>query len=212
MREPITNLLSMLVLLDNHPVEDDNLKQLLNDFKTTTRLINTIIDDLIDTLLIRDHKPSLNEQEEIQIGDVFENMLEQSKYLIEENKAHIGYDFQQAPSIVFSREYMESILMNLLTNTLKFRSPSRTPKISVTTRHVGDHVLLKFQDNGTGLDIEKHEDKLFGFYQKFHDHSNGKGLGLFLIKSQVEVFGGDIELKSKEGEGMKVLVRFPKKP
>jgi signal transduction histidine kinase len=71
-------------------------------------------------------------------------------------------------------------------------------------------VILKFKDNGIGIDIEKYKDKLFKLYQRFHDNPDGKGLGLYLVKSQLEVLGGSIAVESEVGKGTTFIMKFRK--
>ncbi|MEX2574216.1 MAG: HAMP domain-containing sensor histidine kinase, partial [Balneolaceae bacterium] len=205
---PISNLTNLAYLLEKIPIENNNLKEILDDSRTSIRVLNETIDDLTEILIIRDN-PSV-EQEKIAFSDIFENILQQTSYLIEKEKPRIVSNFEDAPSIFYNRVYLESIFLNLLTNALKFRSPSRRPEITITTIDRKDHVLLEFQDNGIGLDIRRYKDRIFGLYQRFHQHTDSKGLGLYLVKSQVEALGGSIEAKSKAGQGMTILIRFKK--
>ena len=99
-------------------------------------------------------------------------------------------------------------MLNLLTNAIKYRSYERPLKIRITTKNQGDFVVLTFEDNGIGLDLERHRDKMFGLYQKFHDRPNSKGMGLYLIKSQLESLGGSIDVESKVDVGTKFILKF----
>ena len=69
---------------------------------------------------------------------------------------------------------------------------------------------MKFKDNGLGIDTVMHKEKIFRMHQRFHSHVEGKGLGLFLIKSQVESLNGSIDLESREGEGATFILKFRK--
>lgn len=100
--------------------------------------------------------------------------------------------------------------MNLLTNAIKYRSRSKPLKIEITSREEEDTVDLFFRDNGQGIDTELHKEKLFRLYQRFHDNAEGKGLGLFLVKSQIEALNGSIEIESTLGEGTLFKLRFKK--
>jgi signal transduction histidine kinase len=98
----------------------------------------------------------------------------------------------------------------MLTNAIKYRRPNVTPQICVTTTEVENYVCLAFTDNGMGIDLEKNKEKLFGMYKRFHIHVEGKGLGLHLVKTQVEALNGRIEVESMLGEGTSFKIYLPK--
>ncbi len=99
--------------------------------------------------------------------------------------------------------------MNLFTNAIRFQSSERNLEIQIYTQKLENSILLVFEDNGIGIDIERYKDRLFGLYQKFHNHVESKGFGLYLIKSQIESVGGEIDVESKINFGTKFLIKFP---
>jgi len=209
LRSPISNLQNLIYLLENSSLNAQEVQEILNDFKESTRLLSQTIDDLTRILVIRD-KSSI-EQEDIDLQRVFDQTMHQMDHLVKAHHPEITSDFEDAPVVHFNRTYLDSIFQNLLTNSFKFRSPDRKLKIHVESRDIGDHILMTFQDNGIGMDITRHRDRIFGLYQRFHEHSGGKGIGLYLIRSQVEALGGSIGLESEVDKGMSVLLRFKKK-
>jgi signal transduction histidine kinase len=104
--------------------------------------------------------------------------------------------------------YVQNILFNLLSNALKFRDPGRRPEITVSTRCEEGYVVLTVTDNGLGIDLDRHQGKVFGLYQRFHLHPEGKGLGLHLVKTQSEALGGKVTVESKAGTGSTFRVYF----
>ncbi|MET3980972.1 signal transduction histidine kinase [Mucilaginibacter sp. UYP25] len=110
--------------------------------------------------------------------------------------------------IRFHKVYFESILLNLLTNALKYRSPSRPLYLQISTKTIKDKIELTFEDNGIGLDVNRHRERIFGFYQKFHDNSDSKGLGLYLVKSQMEELGGTVAIESEVDKGTRLILSF----
>jgi signal transduction histidine kinase len=101
--------------------------------------------------------------------------------------------------------------LNLLTNSLKYKSETRKLKINITASRQGDNILLIFKDNGIGIDLERNRDKIFGLYQRFHDYPDSKGLGLYLVKSQVETMGGTINVESQVDVGTTFTLTFKNK-
>jgi signal transduction histidine kinase len=107
--------------------------------------------------------------------------------------------------------YIDSIFYNLISNAIKYRSLERNPEISITTLIENDSLVLLVKDNGLGMDTKKLKDKIFTLYQRFHHHVEGKGIGLFLVKTQVEALNGTIEISSKVNEGTTFTIRLPLK-
>lgn len=128
-----------------------------------------------------------------------------------ETEAVVSYNFTKAPTIEYPRLYLESILQNLLSNSLKYKSPNRTPVIHVETLFQNGILTLKFSDNGMGIDLKRNADKLFGLNKTFHKHAEAKGVGLFITKTQVEAMGGSITANSEVDKGSVFTIFFNKK-
>ncbi|RKR80166.1 PAS domain S-box-containing protein [Mucilaginibacter gracilis] len=97
--------------------------------------------------------------------------------------------------------YIDSVLLNTLTNAIKYRSPARQLVIEVFAKRMGNFVVLSIQDNGLGIDLERNGDKIFGMYKTFHGNKDARGIGLFITKNQVEAMGGKMEVESQVDKG-----------
>ncbi|MBK7053672.1 MAG: hypothetical protein IPH52_01270 [Leptospiraceae bacterium] len=106
--------------------------------------------------------------------------------------------------------WLESIFLNLFTNAMKYKSSDRRLKISIQMKDFGNKYQLLFEDNGLGMNLNRYRDRIFGLYQRFHDHPEGKGFGLYLIKSQIEALGGTIHVESEVNVGAKFKINFLK--
>lgn len=104
--------------------------------------------------------------------------------------------------------YLDSILINLLTNAIKYKRQNVTPEITLEAYQTEVYTILKICDNGLGIDLEKHKDKLFGMYNVFHKHEDSRGLGLFIVKNQIDAMGGKIEVESTVGKGTTFTIYF----
>lgn len=113
-------------------------------------------------------------------------------------------------TVEFTPAYLESILLNLLTNAIKYRDPQKKCRITLSVGSSREFVILQIEDNGVGIDLERHGQKLFGMYQTFHGNSDAKGIGLFITRSQIESIGGKIKVDSKVREGTTFKIFFPR--
>ena len=117
-------------------------------------------------------------------------------------------DFSKAPQLHCSQDVLQSVLLNLITNAIKYKKQGSQPELILQTDLTQDYVILKAIDKGIGINLEKYGDRLFNPYQRFHPHIEGKGLGLYLIKTQVEKMGGKISVESAENDGTTFNIYF----
>jgi PAS domain S-box-containing protein len=206
LRAPLSNLTGLLNLIEEIPIEDSELKEIINGFSKSTHLLNETINDLVKVIIIKDN-PSI-QKEKLLIKDVFENVFNQLSFLISANKPILKIDLEVETIFDINKSYLESIFLNLLTNAINYREPSRQLRISIATKVEDNKLFMTFKDNGIGIDLEKNNDKIFGLYQRFHNYPESKGLGLYLVKSQVESMGGTISVDSNVGKGTTFTIVF----
>lgn len=209
LRAPLSNLTGLLNLLEDIPIENPELRELLNGFTKSTHLLNETINDLVKVIIIKDN-PSI-QRETVFINEIFENVFSQLNSQIELHKPIIKLNFEKVFVLDTNKAYIESILHNLLSNSLKYKSENRKLKITITTEKTDDAVVMIFKDNGIGIDLERNRAKVFGLYQRFHNYPDSKGLGLYLVKSQVETMGGTIEIESEVNKGTTFTLTFKNK-
>jgi PAS domain S-box-containing protein len=208
LRAPLSNLSGLLALLEDTPINNPELELLLNGFKKSTQLLNETVNDLVKVIIIKDSPSML--REDVSIQEVFENVFSQLSFLISSIQPVLKMDLDAAPTLHVNKAYLESILLNLFTNSLKYHATDRALKISITSKETPDGVALLFKDNGIGIDLERNKDKIFGLYQRFHNYPDSKGLGLYLVKSQIESMGGSISVESKVDKGTTFTLLFRK--
>jgi light-regulated signal transduction histidine kinase (bacteriophytochrome) len=124
--------------------------------------------------------------------------------------AEIQFDFKACPTIEYPPVYLESLFLNLLSNSIKYRNPSRKLLISYQTEWDGRSPVLRATDNGLGIDMEKYGHQVFKLHKTFHRSPEAKGIGLYMTRNQIETMGGEINLYSKVNEGATFIVRFNK--
>ncbi|MEO0571592.1 MAG: PAS domain-containing protein [Bacteroidota bacterium] len=165
----------------------------------TLENLNEVVD--ISTNVNLEKKPlNLNEQ----INRVQENLTA----FLHQNKVTIDNKISDRVYVKAVPAYLESIILNLLTNSVKYRNPNRSPKIILTTEKKEDQIIFRIEDNGLGIDMEKYGRKLFGMYKTFHNNSDARGIGLYITKNQIEAMGGSIMACSEVNKGSTFSVYF----
>jgi signal transduction histidine kinase len=142
----------------------------------------------------------------------FAQVLEQVKERIAEplrlSEAQLETNFSAAPEVFFSRDNLYSLLVNLLSNSIKYRDSERPLQISLSTSLQEHYVVLKVQDNGIGIDLNQYGQHLFSMFRRFHDHVEGSGVGLYIIKRIMDNSRGKVEVESVLREGTTFLLYF----
>lgn len=198
LRAPVANLRSLTWLFDQESLTKKNKILFEKTALSISRLSDTL-DDLNEILSTRVHKAADREivSFEKELADIIYSISEE----IKEKQAVITFDFSKAPAVCYPRKVIDSIFINMLTNAIKYRKKEEAPSIHLTTEEDGDFVILTVKDNGQGIDMDKYGNKVFGLYQRFHESTDGKGLGLYIVKNQVEALGGKIAVESILNKG-----------
>ncbi|WP_299435113.1 PAS domain-containing protein [uncultured Maribacter sp.] len=198
--------ISMLLDLTGKDFPKIMENQFLKNIKIVSDNMNDTIYDLNKIVEIKSNiSASLSSYKLI---DFVDKSIQNTNSLIKEANAKIAIDVPKGISVLAIQAYLESIVLNLITNAIKYRMPDRRLKIYITAKIEWDNVVFSVEDNGLGIDLNKHGDKLFGLYKVFHAHKDAKGIGLFLVKNQLEAMGGKIKVESKEHLGTKFTTYF----
>ncbi|WP_109832078.1 PAS domain S-box protein [Reichenbachiella versicolor] len=205
LRAPITNMMSLMKIKDDDPSPENEAFVWENIRKTIINLDETIVElnDVVKTSWELD-----KERRMLNIQGIIDKILESIGQEIKELKADIQVNLDEMPSIYYPKVYLESILQNLITNALKYRSQDRIPLVKVTAFHKEGIGYLTVEDNGLGIDLEKFGSKLFGLRKTFHENADARGVGLFITRAQVESMGGEISVESTVGKGSIFKITF----
>jgi len=208
LRAPLSNLVGLISLIEQIEISQPILKELIEGFKVSTHTLQETINDIGKVIIVK-NSPSVI-KEKIQFAEVVKTVKKQIRFLIDKNNTSVSINFSAAQEVVFNRTYLESIFLNLLTNSLKYKHPDRDVEIQINSYEENNAIFVQFKDNGLGLDLARYKDRIFGLYQRFHNNTDGKGLGLFLVKSQMEALGGSIEVESEPNKGCSFYLKFKK--
>lgn len=210
LRAPVANLISLLSLYNYESPADPFNVQLMDKFRECTEKLNETLNDLVNVLVIRS-RPNAD-REFVKFSDVITKVRKNVESLLLESGGQIQSDFSLAEGIEYSPVHMESIFLNLVSNSIKYRDQDRPLQIRIVSEKTSEGVRLSFTDNGIGIDLERYGDRIFGLYQRFHASKEGKGIGLYMIKSQISASGGRIEVQSLPGIGTTFNVFFRSQP
>ncbi|HEX8546269.1 MAG TPA: HAMP domain-containing sensor histidine kinase, partial [Cytophagaceae bacterium] len=174
-------------------------------------MINTSISKFKTTIRDLTEITKLQKEKEDDIGfvdipEILEEVKLSIKLVIINSKTTIDTDFN-VKQIRFSVKHLRSIIYNLISNAIKYSHPNRTPHIRISTYVSGDFTVLSVEDNGLGMENEN-KTKIFSMFKRLHDHVEGSGVGLYIVKKIIDNAGGHIEVDSKVGEGSTFRVYF----
>jgi len=207
-RSPITQILGLVGIFNVNQLDDPINMEVLKNLQKAATNLDQVVKDLNVIISTRQSLDTLKEKVDM------EEMMCQVMLGLDANitatQASIQYDFTLLPVLYTVRGYMHSILHNLISNAIKYRAENRKPHIAVSSDILDNFCCLKVADNGLGIDLASTNTyKIFGLYQRMHTHTEGKGLGLYLVKTQVESLGGTIGVESKLGVGTVFRMMLP---
>lgn len=207
LRAPIANIMGLTSIYDRRRPDALLNQRVVDNLAKSAQLLDSTIRDLNEILAIRTRVEE--SKETISFKQTLEHILDSVAGTEALEEADIEWDFEEVPEIVTVRSYMYSIMLNLVTNALKYRADNRKLKLFLKTSKVLDYICLEVQDNGQGINLEQNRDKIFGLYKRFHHNKEGKGIGLHLVKTQAELLGGKVEVESKPdlGSNFKVYLK-----
>lgn len=197
LRAPLARILGLANVVDLSKTDADKniaLKKLV----TSSQDLDHVIRDLNLILNIQKHTSNLVT---VELNAAFTRVIKMLEKELDETMAILGKDFSAADRVYAVAPYVESILYNLISNAVKYRDPSRVPVITLRTTRDDDFVCLTISDNGLGINLDKYRQNMFTLYKRFHTHMEGKGLGLYLVKTQITALGGKIEVESELNKG-----------
>jgi PAS domain S-box-containing protein len=206
LRAPIGNILSLISFYeDSHKKEEK--EEYFNLLKTSSQAVNNTFNELVEVLKIRQNTNI--ERQTLSFALTLDKVKRMFAAKIATKQAAITEDFQ-VKTVVYPNIYLESIFLNLLSNSLKYRQNGVPPVISFKTYLQDGNTILEVSDNGLGIDLNKYGHQVFKLNKTFHLHPEARGIGLFITKNQIEAMGGEIKVFSKPNEGATFVVNFDK--
>lgn len=208
LRSPIANL---GVLLNYYEESDDEIEkaQYINFLRQSSDSLQNLLNDLVDTVKVLNDKEI--PQQSVSIELIFNKVIKIMAVEISNIGAQVCLAKKEWDTVQYAPIYLESILMNLISNAIKYSAEGRTAEIKVlAVYNAKGEKILKVADNGIGINMKRHGEKLFKLHTTFARNKSGKGLGLFMTKQQIEAMGGEITVDSKLGDGTTFSINMEK--
>ncbi|PKL77990.1 MAG: hypothetical protein CVV27_04175 [Candidatus Melainabacteria bacterium HGW-Melainabacteria-1] len=198
LRAPVANILGLSQLLEEEEVSAEFQHSALQGIQLAAQNLDRVIQDLNRILSQRQH--ILEDREDVQVQGLIDMVMANLSMLAAETRPEFSVTLG-VESLFSVRSYLESIVQNLLSNAMKYRDPERALRIEILTERQGETVRLQIRDNGLGMNLPQIRGRLFQLYKRFHPHIEGQGLGLYLVKTQIEALGGRVDVESEPGLG-----------
>lgn len=206
LRAPVANVIGVAEVLKDENLLTTDQKELVRGLAVSVAELDSVIKDLNFILQI---KKNIHEKKEhINLVEVFNQVKNGLSGLIDKADITIKTSFE-ATGIYSIRPFIHSIFLNLISNSIKYRRENVRSIIEISSTMKNNNLLLRFRDNGMGIDLVKNKADIFGLYKRFHSHVEGRGIGLFAVKSQIELLNGHIAIKSQVNEGAEFDVEIP---
>lgn len=206
LRSPVNNLISLFGLLDLSKIEDPETLEYIDMLKMSAFKLKNTLNEYVDHLS-KEEKINVK-VEKLSLKDTLQITLDSIKTLIANSKANLKIDFSEAGEVKFNSAYLQSIFLNLITNSIKYSNLETYPVISITSKKLKDCTQLIFTDNGIGFEMKDVKGKIFGLHQKFHNHIDSKGIGLYLVQKHMTSLGGTIKVESQVNKGTTFTLTF----
>lgn len=196
LRKHTGNLSSLLEMEKEGMLEKE---EILPNLRIVSKELSTTIDNLVELVNVQNNL-NIN-KEELNVNYFLNKIFHILANDISENNISIVNKIPDAFTVNFMPAYLESILLNLTTNAIKYSNPSVNSLVEYYIEEKEGFKIVCVKDNGLGIDLDRHKESVFGLYKTFHHHEDSTGIGLHITKNQIEAMDGKIEVESIVNEG-----------
>lgn len=208
LRAPLTNIMALTNLL-NSSITDDDKAIAIQSLNESSYKLDEVIQDMVQILQVRRGVSEVKQL--LSLHELIDGVKNSMKRALQETHAIIDTDFTACEAIFAVPSYATSIFYNLIANAIQYTKSGNIPRIQLKSEGSDGYTKVHIQDNGLGIDMERYGTQVFGLYKRFHPQFDGKGVGLFMVKTQMEAMGGTISIKSTPGEGTLFILTFKTK-
>ncbi|MFQ5602520.1 MAG: PAS domain-containing sensor histidine kinase [bacterium] len=214
LRSPLTCISGFSELLLDQSITHEQLEEYASIILKESNRLSDLINKFLDISKIEAGKSQLRKSP-VDMKLLIDRVLDFNSQLSEKKNIHVSFESPSEVSTIYvDRDMMEQVVLNLFSNAVKY-SPENT-ELTIRITELDDKLILEFEDRGYGIS-EESLPKIFNKFYRITDNDQirdiaGSGLGLSLVKEIVEIHQGNIQVKSKLGEGSNFIVTLPKTP
>ena len=215
LRTPLNAIIGFSELIKSEilgPIGSVKYKEYAQDIHDSGSHLLDLINDLLDLAKIEAHKYQLQE-EKVNVARVIAGVVRLMGHHAKSMEISLNTELQDGlPNLLADVRALKQILLNLVTNAIKFTLPDGTVTVAAMIDDESN-MMIAVTDTGIGIAKKDIPIALQAFQQVNNEHNNrdkGTGLGLPLVQSLTELHGGTFELYSEVDVGTTVILRFPK--
>jgi PAS domain S-box-containing protein len=206
LRAPVVNILGISDLIRAGGLEKEDEKILMTGLESSVSRLDEVINDL--NYILQLNSKGQQNKEWVKLSELINDIKSSISSEIINEQVNFILDFSAIDEILTLKVYLYSIFYNLIINSIKYRKPDLPPEITITSFKSEDNITIVVKDNGLGIDLPKTHDEVFGLYKRFHSHVEGKGIGLYMVKKEVESLKGSITVESEVNKGSEFKIQF----
>ena len=213
-RTPMNGIIGMTTIATAHLDDRERVEDCLKKISEASSHLLSLINEVLDMNKIESGKVELNE-ENFNLSELVDTLLAMTKAQLENHHHTLKLDVADVvhENVIGDSHRIQQVFVNLMSNAIKYTPDGGTISLTVAERPTNAHGVacyeFVFEDNGIGMteDFQKH---LFEPFTRANDKKTaaiqGTGLGMTITQSLVRMMGGDIQVKSKPGEGSRFAV------
>lgn len=208
LRGPVASIIGLSDIMNMQKISEEEKTNTIGHIRNSALKLDELLKDL--SILLSSSSTLNKLKESIDVSALIKSITGTIETQIIKSRAVVKTKISEDAKIISSiKSYFESILYNLISNAIKYRSSKRSPEILITAVKSDENIILTIEDNGIGIDLTKYGQYVFGLYKRFNLETEGKGLGLHMAKTQVETLGGAISIESELDKGTKFTIILP---
>jgi len=207
LRAPLANIKGLTYILEKNKPDCPENMDFINMLSVSANRMDEVVMDLNNILNTRNDLNEVNQK--VIFSSLVNDIMVSLNHIIDQKQIAFDIDFSAVDMLVSRKAFLYSIFYNLITNSIKYRQQEMPLHILIKSSKLEGMVKLSFSDNGLGIDMTRNHDKVFRLYNRFHSHVDGKGLGLFMVKTQVEALEGTIAIESEVNKGTDFTIVLP---
>jgi PAS domain S-box-containing protein len=205
LRGPVATLLGLAELIEDPDTAFDDKLYLFREVNALVRRTDQTIRDINDILQIKNSNKGYSN---VNLEEVVKDIILSNNPVINHENIEMYWDLEI--TVLFTvKSFISSIITNLIANAIKYRNKNKNSRIDIRSYYLDKAIVIEVEDNGLGIDLVKHGDNLFKLYKRFHvNAAEGTGVGLYLVKLQVDELMGSIQVESEPNKGTKFIITF----